>query len=105
MDQNGDGLPQLPPDHNRYFTELLQEMRQLNRLRASLPDSYTHAATLLTAEITRVWNQIYRGEREEGAFEGEEENDQIGAGELVRLQEKILFPTRLPDKKCNLVGR
>ena len=78
----GDGLR---TNEEQYFKELLEEMRQMNRVR----DKFGHAASLLTAEITRVWKIVYKEKTEEEK-------------ESVRMQEKIPIPDH---PNCNLIGR
>lgn len=103
----------------KYFNELLQEMRQMNRMRAVQPEAFGHAASLLTAEITRVWDTVYNNGQQTGDVAAAAANVTLarqggrGAGQappLIQLQEKILFPD-CPSgrdehgRRHNLIGR
>ena len=77
-------------DTERYFDELLHEMRLLNRAKTIDPAGFIHAGALLQNEIFRVWYLLT----------GEELYS-------FKLEEEVPIPkvTDFRGRKCNLIGR
>uniref|UniRef100_A0A915AH33 K Homology domain-containing protein n=1 Tax=Parascaris univalens TaxID=6257 RepID=A0A915AH33_PARUN len=47
-------------DAARYLDELVRDMRKLNAIQKTSPSLFLHARYLLTSEMDRIWNIIYR---------------------------------------------
>ncbi|KHN78910.1 Uncharacterized protein Tcan_18050 [Toxocara canis] len=101
------GTPQEQNDAARYLDELVRDMRKLNIIQKTSPSLFLHARYLLTSEMDRIWNIIYRSNSNQ-RMPHSQQNYQATSPteeETITLQEKVPIPEKTGyNYICRILG-
>uniref|UniRef100_A0A0M3HRQ0 KH domain-containing protein n=2 Tax=Ascaris TaxID=6251 RepID=A0A0M3HRQ0_ASCLU len=91
-------------DAARYLDELVRDMRKLNAIQKTSPSLFLHARYLLTSEMDRIWNIIYRrsASSDHQSHSPQDYQNTPVEQQTITLQEKVPIPQATG---CNYICR